>query len=118
MRATASASRASAPGDESIAVRAGERGQPEADLVGAVPAELALVTILEVLAARAALAHLLDALFERSASVFLTLLQRLGGLIDELEQLGDDREDGRAVAVEPPRDLVPRRTPRSQPAVG
>ena len=106
-----------AAGDQPIAVGAGERREPEAKLVGAVTAQLALVSVLELLATGAALTGLLDPLLQLFVLLLLPRGERLGRGIDHPEQLVDDRSDGRAVTVELPRDVVPRLTARREPTV-
>ena len=70
------------PADEQIAVGAGEHAEPAAQLVGAVAAQLAPVSLLERLAPAAALAEALDAGVELGDLDGLAFGQRRGGVLD------------------------------------
>ena len=70
-----------------VAVATGQLGQTEADLVGAVAARLALVSLLELLAARAPLATGLDPLLELRRLRGLGVAQRRHGVGDHGQQL-------------------------------
>ena len=75
------------------------------------------MSVLELLATRATLTGLLDPFLQLFRLLLLPSCERLGCGIDHPEQFVDDRSDGRAVAVELPRDVVPGLTPRREPAV-
>ena len=117
-RSTARASSRVPPGDEPISIGARERCQPEAKLVGAMPAELALVAVLELLATRATLTGLLDALlqlFGLVASAAPAAARPPASISSSSSST--IAADGRAVAVELLRDVVPGLPPRREPAV-
>ncbi len=63
-------------GGEAVAVGGGERRQPGPQFVGAVPAQFALVALLELLAPAPSLAVLRDLLVERGDLAILPLDER------------------------------------------
>ena len=85
---------------QSVAIRAGQHTESAAELVDAVPAELALVEIVQLLATAAALARRRDPGFERLELFGLTGCERSGGRIDEAEDLAAQLDDGGSGPVE------------------
>ena len=79
--------RCAAAGDQTVAVGAGEHAEPAAQLVGAVPAQLPLVALLERLAPAAPLAEALDPGVELGDLGGLALGERRRGVVDAGEQL-------------------------------
>ena len=91
--------------DQSVAVAGGDRRQPAAQLVGAVPAELALVARLDGGAAAAATAEALLALLELGDLPGLPGRQRRRRRLDARQQVAGRGDDRRSGAVECARQL-------------
>ena len=85
---------------ERVAVATGHHRQAAAQLVGAVPAQLALVLFLQLLAAAAALAHGSHACLQRGGLRGLAFGQWRCGRLDEAVQLGAQRHHRGTRAVE------------------
>ena len=78
----------------------GQRGQATAQFVGAVPTQLTLVTIFELLLAAASLAVFLDARVERFDLGCMARCEWFGGGVDQSEQLRGEPHRHRTGAVE------------------
>ena len=99
---------------DAVAVGRGERRQPGPQLVGAVPAQLALVALLQLLASAALLAVARDLLVERGDLLLVTLGQRFRRGIDHHQQVGRGADGDRPRAVQLVRDVGERGAPLGQ----
>ena len=86
--------------NEGVAIGTRQDAEPAAQFVDAVPAQFALVVLLDLLAAAAALAGGSDPGFQRGELLGLASGERCGCGIDEAEQLGAQLHDRRAGAIE------------------